>query len=157
VHPFFSSPAFHPRIAAALLLAALFVPAHVHAASEFFSIADESAIFYDAYSLKATKLYVASRYLPVEAVVNIEGWVKVRDSGGSLAWVEKKHLSEARYVIVTAALAEVRQQAGEGAPLLFRAEKNVVMEWLEPASAGWVKVRHPDGTGYVKINQVWGA
>jgi flagellar basal body rod protein FlgF len=33
-----------------------------------------------------------------------------------------------------------------------------VMEWLEPAMNGWVKVRHRDGqTGYVRTHQVWGS
>ena len=36
---------------------------------EFFSISEMTAIMYDAPSLKAEKLYVASRYLPVEVVV----------------------------------------------------------------------------------------
>ena len=42
--------------------------------------------------------------------------------------------------------------------LVFQAEENIVMEWLDSAVKGWVKVRHIDGqTGYVKINQVWGS
>ena len=128
------------------------------AALEFFSLADSSVIMYDAPSLKAGKLYVASRYLPVEAVVKVEGWVKVRDSSGGLAWVEKKALSDKRYVIVTAPLAEARQAADAGSMLVFQARQNVVMEWLEPAANGWVKVRHRDGpSGYIRTSQVWGS
>ena len=113
---------------------------------------------YDAPSLKADKLYVASRHLPVEAVVKVEGWVKVRDSGGGLAWVEEKALSEKRYVIVTAPQAEVYQAANASSTLVFQAQQNVVMEQLEPAVNGWVKVRHRDGqTGYIRTQQIWGS
>lgn len=149
---------FPRRRALALLIGILLCPAHAIAAFEFFSIADNATIMYDAPSLKADKLYVASRHLPVEAVVKVEGWVKVRDSGGGLAWVEEKALSEKRYVIVTAPQAEVYQAANASSVLVFQVQQNVVMEQLEPAVNGWVKVRHRDGQiGYVRTQQVWGS
>ncbi|SEO35864.1 SH3 domain-containing protein [Nitrosovibrio sp. Nv6] len=138
-------------------IVALMFSAHAIAAFEFFSINDNAAIMYDAPSLKAVKLYVASRNLPVEAVVKVEGWVKIRDSEGTLAWVEEKVLSEQRYVIVTVPLAEVYHTANVNSALVFKAQQNVIMELLEPAENGWVRVRHPDGQqGYVRTNQVWG-
>src|SRR5690606_12728066 len=66
--------------------------------SEFLSIASPVAILYDAPSLSAEKLYVASMNLPVEVVVKVEGWVKVRDSNGYLVWVESSNLSSKRFV-----------------------------------------------------------
>jgi SH3-like domain-containing protein len=125
---------------------------------EFFSIAENAVVMYDAPSLRADKLYVAGRYLPVEVVVDVDGWAKVRDSSGSLAWVEKKVLSQQRYVVVTVPLANVHQSADVNSELVFQAEENIVMEWINSDVKGWVKVRHLDGqTGYVKVNQVWGS
>lgn len=125
---------------------------------EYFSISDNAVIMYDAPSLKADKLFVASRHLPVEAVVNVEGWVKVRDSSGSLAWVEKKSLSHQRYVVVTVPMADVFQLANASSALVFQAEENTVLEWLDSDTQGWVKVRHSDGQiGYIKVTQVWGS
>lgn len=142
----------------ALLIGILFCPAHAIAAFDFFSITDNATIMYDAPSLKADKLYVVSRHLPVEAVVKVEGWVKVRDSGGSLAWVEEKALSEKRYVIVIVPQAEAYQAANASSALVFQAQQNVVMELLEPAANGWVKVRHRGGQiGYIRMQQVWGS
>jgi SH3-like domain-containing protein len=134
------------------------LPSPALAAMEFFSLNEDAVIMYDAPSLKADKLYVASRNLPVEAIVKVEGWVKVRDSEGALAWVEEKALSEKRYVIVTVPQAEVYHAPNTNSALLFQAQQNVVMERLDPAAAGWVKVRHRDGQiGYVKTQQVWGS
>lgn len=134
------------------------LPGTAPAAMEFLSIGDNAVIMYNAPSLRADKLFVASRYLPVEVVVNVEDWVKVRDSGGSLVWVEKKSLSTQRYVIVTVPLADIYQSADINAPRLFQAEENLVMEWLDSDVVGWVKVRHHDGqVGYVKVSQVWGS
>jgi hypothetical protein len=52
---------------------------------------------------------------------------------------------------VRVANAKIRASADDSAALVFSAEKNVLLEMAEPASAGWVKVRHRDGQlGYVK-------
>ena len=128
------------------------------AALEYLSMADNAVIMYNAPSLKADKLFVASRHLPVEAIVKVEGWVKVRDSSGTLAWVEQKAVSDKRFVIVIELQAEVYQAADANSTLAFQAQKNVILEWLEPSINGWIKVRHRDGlSGYVKITQVWGS
>lgn len=126
-------------------------------ALDFASVSNSSAILYEGPSLKTKKLYVVSRYTPLELVVNLNEWVKVRDQGGALAWVEKKALGSARYVVVTAALADVRRTPDTTAPLAFQARKQVALEWLENTGTGWLKVRHPGGaTGYVKALDVWG-
>jgi SH3-like domain-containing protein len=126
-------------------------------AAEFRSIAEGGTVMYDAPSVKSKKLFAASRYYPVEIVVSIDNWAKVRDSAGELAWVEKKALSERRTVVVTAPVADVRQAASDQSTVAFQAQQGVVLELAEVSSSGWVKVRHADGmTGYVRINQVWG-
>lgn len=126
-------------------------------ALDYVSVADSSAILYDAPSLKAKKIFVVNRYLPLEQVVSLDDWVKVRDSSGSLAWIEKRAVSSKRFVAVITPLAVVHQAADEGAPIAFNARQQVALEWLESSDNGWVKVRHPDGmTGYVRATEVWG-
>jgi len=143
------------RGAAALVLIALASPA---AAGEFRSIAESGTPMYNAPSVRAKKLFVASRYYPVEVVINIEGWMKVRDQSGDLTWVEKKALSDKRTVVVTAPLAEVRQSPNEQAALVFQAQQGVALDIAENQTAGgWIKVRHAEGqAGYLRIDQVWG-
>jgi SH3-like domain-containing protein len=137
-----------------LFLLALAGPA---AAAEFRSIAESGTLMYDAPSVRAKKLFVASRFYPVEIVINIDTWAKVRDHAGDLVWVEKKALSDKRTVIVIVAVAEARQTAGDQAALVFQAQQGVALDIAEPPAGGWIKVRHLDGaTGYVRISQVWG-
>ena len=141
----------------ALAASVLLALASSAAAGEFRSIAESGATMYDAPSVRAKKLFVASRFYPVEIVINIDNWVKVRDQAGDLAWVEKKALSDKRMVIVTAAVADARQAASDGAALVFRAQRGVALDLAEPPADGWIKVRHAEGqTGYVKTSQVWG-
>lgn len=149
------------RLCAALACAALALPA---AGAEFRSIGEPAAVLYDAPSAKARPLFVLGRDTPLEVIVAVEGWSKVRDSGGTIGWVERKSLADRRTLVVRATLAEVRANPEDAAPLVFRAEQGVLLELAEPAASaaaaaapGWIKVRHRDGqTGYVRIGQVFG-
>jgi SH3-like domain-containing protein len=112
---------------------------------------------YDAPSLKAKKLFVATRYLPLEQIVTLDNWVKVRDSSGKLYWIEKRALSSKRFVVVNLAVAAVRESPDVAAAIIFQAPQQLALEWLEDTGNGWLKVRHIDGTtGYIKITEVWG-
>jgi len=139
----------------ALLLGAA-LPAVVVAA-EFRSVSERVAVLYDAPSARATKLFVVSQYYPVEVMVSVDNWLKVRDVSGELAWIEKKSLSEQRTVLIKAASADVRQAADEKSPLVFQAREGLALELTEVGASGWVRVRHRDGlAGYVRVGQVWG-
>ena len=141
--------------AVVLSLAALAVAAPV-LALDYRTLA-EAAPVYEAPSAKSKPLFVVLAGTPVEQVVSLEGWSKVRDNRGDLVWVEKKFLAEKRNVIVRAERAQVRAAAEDKAALVFEAERDVVLELLEAAPGGWVKVRHRDGqSGFLKAPQAWG-
>jgi hypothetical protein len=91
---------------------------------DFVSVA-EPAILYDANSLKAKKLYVATRYLPLQQMVVLEAWVKARDSTGKVFWIEKRHLSSKRYVVVTAQVAKVYNSWTDRSPVVFVAPRQL--------------------------------
>ena len=93
------------------------------AAADFRSVAENAAVLYDAPSAKAKKLYVVSHGYPVEVVVVVEGWSKVRDASGELTWIESKHLSDKRTVMVRMPLAQVREAADDNAPVVFQAQQ----------------------------------
>lgn len=141
------------RLPTLLLAAGFALPA---LAVEFRTV-EVPTVLYDAPSQKGSKLFVIKRNTPVEVVVGLEGWIKVRDAEGGLAWIEKKNLSERRSLIVTASRAEVRQSADESAQIIFEAEKSVSLDYVEMVPGGWIKVHHHDGqSGFVHANQVWG-
>ena len=147
--------------AATLAAAAATLPAM---ASDYRVTADAPAVLYDAPSAKAKPLFVYGRDVPMEVLVTVEGWTKVRDSSGTIGWLSAKALGDKRMLLVRASSAEVRATPEEAAAVVFRAEQNVLLELAETAGSasstatpGWVKVRHRDGqTGYVRISQVFG-
>ena len=135
----------------------LFLTAFCAGAAEFRSVQENAAVLYDAPSRAATPLFVVQRHYPLEVMVSLDAWVKVRDHAGALTWVEKKALGDKRLVLVTGASAEARVRPEDGAPVAFAAAQNVALELLEVAPNGWLRVRHADGaSGFVRAAQVWG-
>jgi SH3-like domain-containing protein len=126
-------------------------------ALDFRSVVPAKAILYDAPSLEATKLYILSAAYPVEIIVNLGEWLKVRDQQGGLSWIESKNLSAKRTVIVTEN-TEIKSAENASSPLLATVEKDVTLELLSPTiKNGWVKVKHRDGiVGFVQASALWG-
>lgn len=142
------------RIVAGCLLS---VAAASALAIDYRSVEVPAAIMYDSPSQKGKKLYLIRAQTPVEAVVRLEGWVKVRDAEGTLAWIEARNLGERRTLVVTAPRAEIRESDKSEAPVVATLDKWVVVDFIETAAPGWAKVRHRDGaTGFVRSTQVWG-
>jgi SH3-like domain-containing protein len=141
--------------AVALLL--LFAGAAGHALALDYRSVSEAAVLYDAPSQKAKPLFVIAPGTPVEVIVSLDAWVKVRDLKGDLAWIERRQLADKHMLQVRTGGAQVRVDANDSAKLAFEAEADVVLELLEPGPVGWARVRHRDGPqGFVKTTQVWG-
>lgn len=149
-----------PAAAALLLMAGIAGQAQ---ALDYRSVA-EAAVLYDAPSQKARPLFAIAAGTPVEAIVTLDAWVKVRDMKGDLAWIERRLLAERRMVQVRER-AQVRAAASETAGPVFEAEADVVLELVAPppespvttVTQGWVQVRHRDGAqGFVRTSQIWG-
>ncbi len=140
------------------LIGALWCVASLAAqALEFRSVDAEAAVLYDAPSAQAKKLFILSRHYPVEIIVALDKWVKVRDASGALAWMESSKLAAKRTVLVSTSIAEIRSQPDAAAALVFKAERDVALELVEIAGGGWVKVKHRDGqSGFVPLKEVWG-
>ncbi|HYC49042.1 MAG TPA: SH3 domain-containing protein [Burkholderiales bacterium] len=126
-------------------------------ALDFRSVSENAAILYDGPSARSPKLYVVNRGYPLEIILAVEGWVKVRDAHGSFGWIEAKNLTEKRTAMVKVPMADVRAKPDDSAPVAFQAQQNVLLD-IVSVSGGWVQVRHRDGgSGYVRAQQLWGA
>jgi SH3-like domain-containing protein len=145
-----------------LLAAVLALLPGMAAALEYRSVAVPKAVLYDAPSAQGKKLFVIGQGYPLEVIVNLDAWLKVRDNRGSLSWIDAKQVAAKRTVLVTMNRAEIHQTADASSTLLGRVEKDVVLDLLEPPSVdvtgkSWVKVKHADDiTGYILTSAVWG-
>ena len=125
----------------------------------FASIGEKPAILYDGLSIKANKIFILSSFHPVEILVKLDKWTKVRAGGNAIGWMENSFLGDRRFVQVSGSTAEVRAAPNGSANIVFEAQRSVVLEAIGPASVdGWLPVRHRDGqAGFVRLTQVWGA
>jgi SH3-like domain-containing protein len=150
-------------LAAAMAIAAAFVVGIADAA-DYKTTSEAPTLLYDAPSVKAKPLFVYGRDVPLEVVVVVEGWTKIRDVGGAFGWIPNKSLTDKRTLLVRTPVADIRANPDDASPLVFRAEQNVLLDLAESATSpgttatpGWVKVRHRDGqSGYVRVNQIFG-
>ena len=116
----------------------------------------EHAIVYDAGSRQANPQFILLRGTPVEIIVTVEKWVKIREQSGGLGWVERSQVADGNNVIVVTP-TEIRQQPDAAAPVVLPVARNVLLEFVEKPTGAWLKVRYRDGqTGYVALRAVWG-
>jgi SH3-like domain-containing protein len=126
------------------------------ATAEYRTVNVPKAIVYDSPSAQGKKLYLLSQGYPVEVIVNLAEWVKVRDQQGGLSWIDAKQLSTQRTLLISSPV-EIKKTPELGGVVVARVEKDVVVDLLEPAKNGWVKVKHRDGlVGFVQTSAVWG-
>ncbi|MEO8383796.1 MAG: SH3 domain-containing protein [Betaproteobacteria bacterium] len=125
----------------------------------FGSIGAKPAILYDGLSTKANKIFILSSFHPVEILVKLDKWTKIRADGNVVGWMENSFFGDKRFVQVIGTSAEIRAAPNGSASVIFEAQRSVVLESTGPASTdGWMPVRHRDGQiGFVRLTQVWGA
>lgn len=145
----------HACSGAAVFLAGLLTQ-HAVSALEFGSAA-RPVILYDAPTSTASKMAVINAGYPLEKIVSANGWVKVRDETGALAWIEESAFSAKRTLLVSAPLAHVLEKPLDNASARFRVQRGVMLDLIAPGEGGWVKVRHANGQeGYARIRDIWG-
>lgn len=152
-------PAFPTMIRPLALFSAL-APVLVFFASaanalDYRSLGENTPVF-DAGSKQATAQFILLKGTPVELIVTLDRWAKIREAGGGIGWVDRSLLLERRQLIVTTT-AEVRQSATSDAPVVFTASKDLLLELVDRPVGSWVKVKHRDGrTGFIDLKTVWG-
>ena len=114
-------------------------------------------MLFDAPSTRATRILIVSPGSPLEVISAIEGWAKVREAGGRLGWAEAKHIATRRTLAVSVPSATVRSSANVTAAPVFEATQGLILELVEVAASGWVRVKHRDGlAGFVRASEVFG-
>ncbi|MFM8490606.1 MAG: SH3 domain-containing protein, partial [Candidatus Methylopumilus sp.] len=109
--------------------------------AEFRSVASSKTILYEAPSATTKRVYLVGEGYPLEIIVNLGDWLKVRDPYGTLSWAESKNLQSKRTVIVKVDKANIYKDPESKSALVATIEKDVVIELSDPLIAnGWIKV-----------------
>ncbi len=126
-------------------------------AIDYRSTAQHGVIFYATPADTAVKRFILSANIPLEVMSEQGDWLRVRDRDGTLSWVKKSDVSTRRFVQVNR-LSDVRQAANNQSPIVFKAERNLLLERIDTSNTGWIRIKHTDGqVGFIRIEDVWGA
>jgi SH3-like domain-containing protein len=144
-------------LSAALAFASLLSAQAAHAGFDYIT-SGRPAILYDAPSSAAGKIAIVGAGYPLEVLVRIDNWLKVRDHDGALLWIEASAAQGKPAVMVTAATAYALEKPDDRAPARFRVSQGVLLEIAGNSSEpGWIKVRHPQGgEAYINLQDIWG-
>jgi SH3-like domain-containing protein len=96
------------------------------------------------------------RNLPVKVVETYPNWRKVEDPDGMRGWMHVRLLKDDRTAIVVGATAQMRRDASDSAPVLFRAEPGVV-GMVSNCDADWCLFDVGGQRGHIRKRDLWGS
>jgi SH3-like domain-containing protein len=126
-------------------------------ASPYMSLSHDKAFVREGPSYQHRVLWIYHRKeLPVEVVQSYDVWRKIRDSDGTMGWVNGTMLSDRRTVVVTAqAPAKIRAADVPNAKVMALAQPGVVAR-LEACEADACEITADGTEGWIQKQDVWG-
>ncbi|WP_437972077.1 SH3 domain-containing protein [Sorangium sp. So ce260] len=100
--------------------------------------------------------FTATRYYPVRVLEREDGWCKIKDFEGDLAWVADRLLARVRTIVIKAARGNIREAPTTSAEVAFQAERGEVFKVLD-RKGRWLRVVDvKGGNGWVREDLAWG-
>jgi SH3 domain protein len=129
----------------------------VHA--DFISVKVKQAILFEGPSKTTEKRYIVTEGYPLEVLVNLKDWKKVKDHNGKISWIESKYTHNERTVLILKDDAVIFNQANDNSHKLANVDKSVVLKLNSTLLVGnWAEVKTQiEGLiGFINIEEVWG-
>lgn len=91
---------------------------------------------------------------PLEVIERKGDWINVRDYEGDKGWISASLVASTPYVIVKAAKGNIRSGPGTEYEQIGKVVRDVILKKTEE-QGDWVKVSHPQLTGWIAKQLVW--
>ena len=127
--------------------------------ADFISVKVKQAVLFEGPSNTTDKVFIVTEGYPLEVLVSLKDWKKVKDHNGKISWIESKNTHKERTVLITKDDAVIFNQANEKSHKLANVEKFVVLKLNSPILVdNWAEVKTQiEGLkGYVNAREVWG-
>ncbi len=100
--------------------------------------------------------WVFTRFgMPLRITAEFGHWRRVEDKDGLGGWMHYALISGIRMVIVTQPMIDIRSLPEASAPIVAKAEVNVIARLLA-ARRDWCRIRAEGESGWVRKSDVWG-
>ena len=96
---------------------------------------------------------------PLEVIVSLKEWKKVKDHEGLINWIKTSDLSSKRTVLNLKGDNPIYLEPSSASPILAKVNENVTLELLDAKKIDdWVKVYSKVGDieGFIKATDLWG-
>jgi SH3-like domain-containing protein len=95
------------------------------------------------------------RGLPVEILATFDIFRKIRDSEGTVGWVNQQMLTGRRSVLVSGAIRDLHHDADPGSEVVAQLEPGVIAA-VSKCDPAWCEVKAGGYKGWLKRDEVWG-
>ena len=95
------------------------------------------------------------RGLPVEILATFDIFRKIRDSDGTVGWVNQQMLTGRRSVLVSGAIRDLHHDADPGSEVVAQLEPGVIAA-VSKCDPAWCEVKAGGYKGWLKRDEVWG-
>ncbi len=99
-------------------------------------------------------LFQLPEHYPLKVLARKGQWVKVSDFEGDKGWIYESLVKRSSHVIVKVKECNVRSGPGTNADKVGSVAKDVILQSNE-RNGDWIKVSHPQITGWVYRKLVW--
>ena len=127
--------------------------------AEFMSVSAKQSAMHEAPSDSTKKIFIATEGYPVDVLVSLKEWKKIKDHEGKVSWIKAEDLSKKRTVLANSDEIFFYQQPSISSNILAKVSKNVVLDLLDDSvPQGWIKVysKAANLEGYVESTSFWG-
>jgi len=136
-----------------------FVTTSFFAQADFISVKSKQAILFEGPSSTTEKIFIVTEGYPLEVLVSLKDWKKVKDHNGKISWIESKHTQNERTVLILKDDAVIFNQANDKSHKLANVDKFVVLKLNSSMFVGdWAQVKTQiEGLiGFINSREVWG-
>jgi len=123
-------------------------------AAEYMSVAKDGINLRSGPDIKSDALYQLPAGYPLEVVERKGPWLKVTDYEGDKGWIQETMVNKTPHVIVKVKDGKVRSGPGANEKVVGNVVKDVIFTKVEQ-KGDWIKISHPDLTGWIKKDLVW--
>ncbi len=127
--------------------------------ADFISVKSKQAVLLEGPSNTTEKMFIVTEGYPLEVLVSLKDWKKVKDHNGKISWIESKYTHNERTVLILKDGAVIFNQANDKSHKLANVDKFVVLKLNSPMLVGnWAQVKTQiEGLiGYINSKEVWG-
>ncbi|MGD9948779.1 MAG: SH3 domain-containing protein [Desulfobulbus sp.] len=123
-------------------------------AAQYLSVARDGINIRSGPGTNSDVLFELPMGYPLEVIGREGQWVKVSDYEGDKGYIVDSLLSKTPYVIVKVKECNVRSGPSTSDAVVGNVAKDVIFQKLEQ-KGDWVKISHPQLTGWVHKSLIW--